>query len=114
VRYLALLLFSVAAFADRPVVFSWNHNYQQTNGTAIATNDLLVTVYNEFDQEACTGATSCEITQPWDTCVTYYAVATQLSTGMQSEPSSGVASCTGPLPVYDTPPTAPVLEVQLN
>ena len=99
---------------DRSITFSWDHDFQQTNGTAIPSDDLLVTVYTESDQEACTGSLTCSTVQPYDTCVIYFAVATQLSTGMQSVPSDGVQSCTGPLPVYDTPPSAPVLKIQLN
>ena len=99
---------------DRSITFSWSHNFQQTNGTAIPPDDLVVTVYNELDQEACTGTLTCTAVQPYDTCLTYFAVATQLSTTMQSQPSTGVLACTGPLPVYDTPPSAPVLEIQLN
>ena len=88
----------------------------QTNGTVIAPADLVVTVFDQYDTEICSGDAKggCQTTQPWDTCVTYYAVATQLSTALQSAPSSGVQSCTGPLPVYDTPPNAPVLNIELG
>ena len=98
------------------MTFSWTANLTQTNGTVIAPADLVVTVYDQFDNEVCTGTHDggCASTQPWDTCVTYYAVATQLSTTLQSAPSSGVESCTGPFPVYDTPPIAPVLNIELG
>ena len=114
---LVLLLVSAhSAAEDRPLTFSWAANLTQTNGTVIAPADLVVTVYDQFDKEVCTGTHDggCASTQPWDTCVTYYAVATQLSTTLQSAPSSGVESCTGPLPVYDTPPIAPVLNIELG
>ena len=88
----------------------------QTNGTVIAPADLVVTVFDQYDKEICSGdaKSGCQTTQSWDTCDTYYAVATQLSTALQSAPSSGVQSCTGPLPVYDTPPNAPVLNIELG
>jgi hypothetical protein len=116
-RWAVLLLAPVCGWADdRPLTFSWAANLTQTNGTVIAPADLVVTVYDQFDNEICTGSHdgTCASTQPWDTCVTYYAVATQLSTTLQSAPSSGVESCTGPLPVYDTPPTAPALNIELG
>ena len=96
--------------------FGWDHPMTQVNGTVISPADLVVTVFDQYDKEICSGdATSgCQATQPWDTCITYYAVATQLSTALQSEPSSGVESCTGPLPVYDTPPTKPALSIELG
>jgi len=109
-----LLLLPVFASAERTVVFEWTVDYTQTNGTAIAKDDLVVTVYDEFEQEVCTDVNTCSTTQPWDTCITYFAVSTQISTSLQSAPSAGVASCTGPLPVLDTPPTAPVLDAKIN
>jgi len=112
-----LLFYSAYSRADdRPVSFGWDHPMTQTNGTGIAPADLVVTVFDQYDKEICSGdaKSGCQTAQPWDTCVTYYAVATQLSTALQSTPSSGVQSCTGPLPVYDTPPTAPALNIELG
>ena len=107
-----VLLSGIAIAEERPISFSWQHNYQQTNGTAIPSDDLVVTVYDEADSEICSGNVGCNTTQPYDTCVTYYAVATQLSTALQSVPSEEVESCTGPFP--PTALTMPVLEIQLN
>lgn len=110
-----LLIFTCATNAQElsSITAQWTQVIAQEDGTPIDPDDLIYAIMDgDVMQEMCvTSDTTCTFTVGYGECGSLYAVAYQLSTGLESAPSNVIDVC---VDGFSSRLNSPYLEIAEN